>query len=107
MSRDTRAVRADFLAGQLAQEFALIHVVLEGFAAVDEDDGDFVGELAAELLVGVDIDFLPAEQAAALELDQAFFDDLAEMTALPRVDEDLAGVGHGRSVAFSQQISIG
>jgi hypothetical protein len=52
------------LAGQLAEEFAFVHAVLEGFAAVDEDYGDFVRELAAELLVGVDVDFLPAEQAA-------------------------------------------
>jgi hypothetical protein len=48
-----------------------VHAVLEGFAAVDEDYGHFVGELAAELFVGVDVDFLPAEQTAAFELDQA------------------------------------
>ena len=31
--------RYDKLAGQFAQEFALVHVVFEGFVAVDEDDG--------------------------------------------------------------------
>ena len=33
-------------AGQLLQKFLLVEPVLEGFAAVDEDYGDFVGELA-------------------------------------------------------------
>src|SRR5512133_1523960 len=85
---------------QFAQEFAFVHAVLEGLAAVDEDDGDLVGELAPELLVGVDIDFLPAEQAAALQLDQAFFHNLAKMAALAGVDEDLPRVSHARSLAF-------
>ena len=35
------------LAGEFTQEFAFVHVVLEGFVAVDEDDRHFVGELAA------------------------------------------------------------
>ncbi len=92
---------------QLAEKFALVHAVLEGFAAVDEDYGHFVGELTAELLVGVDVDFLPAEQASAFEFDEAFLDDLAEVAALASVDEDLASVSHWRSLAFSRRISIG
>jgi hypothetical protein len=77
-----------FLAGEFAQEFALVHVVFEGFAAVDEDDRDFVGELTAQKIVGIDVDFLPTEQAAALEFDQTLFDDFAEMAALARVNEN-------------------
>jgi hypothetical protein len=34
-------------AGEFAEEVGFVHTVLEGFAAVDEDDGDFVGELVA------------------------------------------------------------
>jgi hypothetical protein len=33
--------------GQLAEEVGLVHVVLERLVAIDEDYGDFVGELAA------------------------------------------------------------
>jgi len=50
----------------------------------------------AEVVVGVDVDFLPTEQAAALEFHQALFDDFAEMATLARVNQDLAGVRHGR-----------
>ena len=95
------------LAGKFAEEFSFVHAVLEGFAAVDKDDRDFVGELAAELFVGVDVDFLPAEEAAAFEFDQAFLDDLTKMAAFAGVDEDLASVSHLRSLAFSERISIG
>jgi hypothetical protein len=78
------------LAGELTEEFPFIHAVLESFAAVDEDDGNLVGELAAELIVGVDVHFLPAEQAAAFQLDQTLLDDLAEMAAFSRVNQDIA-----------------
>ena len=37
------------LVGQLAQKFLLVHVIFEGLAAIDENDRDFVAELAAEL----------------------------------------------------------
>jgi hypothetical protein len=76
-----------------------VHAVLEGFAAVDENDGNFVGELAAQLLVGVHVDFLPGEAAPAMELNQGFLHDLAKMAALAGVDHDLAGPRHGASLA--------
>ena len=85
---------------QFAEEFAFVHVVLESFVAVDEDDRDFVVELAAQLFVGVDVYFTPTETAAAVEFGQSFFDDFAEVAAFARVDDDLAWVGHGRSLAF-------
>src|SRR5215472_16672246 len=94
------------LAGKLAQELALVHTVLERFAAIDEHDRHFVGELSAQLVVGVDIDFLPAKQAAAFQLDETFFDNFAKMTAFASVNQHLAGVGHGRSVSVSEQFSI-
>jgi hypothetical protein len=88
------------LAGQFAQEFLFVHAVLEGFAAVDEDDGDFVGELAADLGVGVHIDFAPGETSAAGKLGEAFFDDLAKMASLAGVDHDGAGIGHAGILAL-------
>jgi len=33
-------------AGEFAEEAGFVHVILEGFAAVDENEGDFIGELA-------------------------------------------------------------
>ena len=83
-----------FSAGEFAEEVGFVHAVLEGFAAVDEDDGDFVGEFAAELFVAVDVDVLPGEAAAAMQFGQGFFDDLAEVTSLAGVDDDLAEFGH-------------
>ena len=80
--------------GELAQELTFVHAVLEGFAAVDEDDRHLVGELAAKLVVGIDVHFLPAEQAAALELDEAFLDDFAEVATFACIDQNVAGVSH-------------
>src|SRR5882762_2513764 len=87
------------LAGQFAQEFALVHVVFESLVAVDEDDGDFVGEPAAQLVVAFHINLPPSEATASMQLGQRLFDDLTQMTALTRVDDDLARLRHGRSLA--------
>jgi hypothetical protein len=87
------------LAGQLAEEFAFVHVILEGFAAVDEDDGHFVGELATQFIVAIHVDVLPAKTAAPLQLGESFLDDFAKMAAFARVNDDLARLRHGRSLA--------
>jgi len=83
-----------FSAGELAEEVGFVHAVLEGFAAVDEDYGDLVGELAAQLFVGVHVDVLPGEAAAAMEFGEGLFDDFAEVASFARVDHDLAEFGH-------------
>jgi hypothetical protein len=57
---------AGWSAGELAEEIGFVHAVLEGFAAIDEDYRDFVGELAAELFVAVHVYFLPGEAATAM-----------------------------------------
>jgi hypothetical protein len=82
------------LAGQFAEELTFVHAVFEGLAAVDEDDGDFVVELAAELVVGVHVDFLPDETAATSEFHNTFLDDFTQVTALAGVDQDFAGDVH-------------
>jgi hypothetical protein len=81
-------------AGEFAEEVGLVHAVLKGFTAVDEDYGNLVGELPPELFVGVHIDVLPSEAAAAMEFGEGLFDDLAEMAAFAGVDHDLAEFGH-------------
>jgi hypothetical protein len=86
-------------AGEAAEEFLFVHAVLESFAAVDEDDGDFVGVTAADFGVGLDVDFAPGETAALFEFGEALFDDFAEMASLARVKDDLAPVWHAGSVA--------
>jgi hypothetical protein len=65
------------LARQLAEKFLFVHAVFEGFAAIDEDDGDFVVELAAEFGVGINVNFVPSEATAARKFREAFFHDLA------------------------------
>jgi hypothetical protein len=97
ISVDERSPREDAcpgLAGQLAQEFAFVHVVLEGFAAIDEDYRDLIGELAAQLIIAIDVDVAPGEAAAALELGERFLNDLAKMAALAGINDNLPGVGH-------------
>src|SRR5215472_7676738 len=69
-------------AGQFLQELLLIQPVLECFAAVDEDDRDFVGELAAQLVIGLHVHFAPAEAAPALQFGELFFYDFAKMAPL-------------------------
>lgn len=69
-------------------------MVLEGFVAVDEDYGDFVGELAAELFVAVHVHVLPGEAASAMQFGESLFDDFAEMAAFAGVDDDLAEFRH-------------
>jgi hypothetical protein len=61
---ETARVERSELASQLLQEFLLVHAVLEGFMAVNEDDGDFVVELAAEFGVSVNVDVLPGESSS-------------------------------------------
>jgi len=80
---------------QPSQEVALVHAVLEGFASVDEHDGDFVGKLAAKFVIAVHVDFLQAEPTAAMQLAKCFLDDLAEVASLTGVDHDLARRNHG------------
>jgi hypothetical protein len=79
---------------QLPQEFLLVHAVLEGLAAIDEDDGDFVVELAAKFGIKVNVNFVPGEATAARKLAETFFYYFAKMTSLAGVDHDVARVGH-------------
>ena len=52
-------------ASQLPQKILFVHSVLEGFAAIDEDNRDFIVKLAAEFGVRVNVYLLPRESAAA------------------------------------------
>jgi hypothetical protein len=76
--------------GEFAEKFLLVHVVLEGFPAINENYRDLVVVLAAESGVSVDIDLLPGEAAAARELVEALFDHLTQMAPFARVDHDAA-----------------
>jgi hypothetical protein len=80
--------------GEFAEEVGFVHAVLEGLAAVDENYRDFVGELAAELFVAINVDVLPGKTAATMQLGEGLFDDFAEMTSFARVDHDLPGLRH-------------
>lgn len=119
-NKDSRSVPCEFChfigdaeglfrpsASQLAQEFVFVHAVLEGFPAIDEDDWNFVGELTAKLVVAVHVNFLPSEAAAAMEFVQALLDDLAEMTSLARIEDDLPGLRHGASVTENHSEKLG
>jgi hypothetical protein len=75
-------------------------VVLESFATVDEDDGDFVVELAAEFGVGVNVNVAPDKTATARELMEAFFYNLTKMASFTGVNHDVAKLWHaGKSLA--------
>src|ERR1700692_621398 len=79
-----------FSAHQLPQKFPLVHAVLEGLASVNEYNRNFIVEQTPQFAVGVHIHFLPDKSAAARELGQALLDHFAKMTALARVNHDLA-----------------
>jgi hypothetical protein len=66
-----------------------VHAVFEGLAAVDEDDGDFVGELAAQLVVRVYVDFLQIESAPSMEFGQSLLYNFAQVAAFARVNYNL------------------
>jgi hypothetical protein len=76
-----------------------VHVIFEGFATVDEDNGDFVGELASELVVGVDVDFLQIEAAATMEFGQSLLHNFAQVAAFAGVNHDMTGGWHKASLA--------
>jgi hypothetical protein len=86
------------LADELAEEFLLVHAVFKGLASIDEDDWDFVVELPAEFMVGIDVDFTPGESAAPRELREALFYDLAKMAAFAGVHDDVAKLWHAGSI---------
>src|SRR5947209_20611796 len=100
---DKRLIRARESVGQFPEEVLLVHAVLEGFAAVDEDNRDFIGELAAQVFAGIDVYFAPGKAAAALELDQTFLDDFAKMAAFSGINHDLAVLRHGRSLRSEER----
>ena len=93
-----RVLGGPSLPRQFPQELVLIHAVLEGFAAVDENYGDFVVKLAPQLVVGVNVDLLPGKTSPAVQLRESFLHDLAKMASLARVQTNLAGLGHAASV---------
>src|SRR5207244_12244134 len=84
---------------QLTQEFAFVHAVLKCLTPVNKHHWNFVGELAAQFVVAIDIDFAPAKTAPALQLNQGFLHNFAEVTTLPGIHHDLAQHRHGGSVA--------
>jgi hypothetical protein len=87
-SPSRRGVGQHRLTDQLAQKLLLVHVVLEGFAAVDEDHWDFVVKLTAEFGVAVDVDLAPNEAATARQLGKTFLHHFAEVASLPGIDDD-------------------
>jgi len=66
---------------QPPQKIPLRHAVLEGLMAVDENNRDLVGELAAQRIVGIHVDLAPGKAAPTLEFGQRFLDDLAQVTS--------------------------
>jgi hypothetical protein len=88
------------LADQLPEKLLLVHVILEGLAAVDEDHGNFIVELAAEFEVGVDVDFLPDEPSTAGEFGETFLHHFAKVASLAGIDDDVTSIWHaGRILA--------
>jgi hypothetical protein len=88
------------LAGQLPEEFLLVHVILEGLAAVDENHRNFIVELAAELEVGVNVDLLPDEPSPAGEFGETFLHYFAKVASLAGIYDDATSIWHaGRSLS--------
>jgi hypothetical protein len=93
------------LTGQFLEEFLFVHAVLEGLAAVDEDDGDLVVVLAAQFGVGVDVYLSPLEAAALMEFDEALLNDLAEMAPFAGIHDDFPVLHNQGSLAGWNPVS--
>ena len=88
------------LAGELPEEFLLIHVILEGLAAIDEHDRNFIIKLAAEFVVGIDIDFVPGKSSAAGEFVKTLLHHFAKVASFARIYDDVTRIWHaGRILA--------
>jgi hypothetical protein len=81
-----------------AEEVALVHAVLEGFAAVDEDHGNLVVEAAAQVFCRVNIDLAPLKAAPALQFGKRFLNHLAQVAALAGVKNHVFGGGGHQGV---------
>jgi hypothetical protein len=90
-----------FLSRQFLEEFLLVQPVFESFASVDEDHRDFIRELAPEAIISLNVDFAPAKASPALQFSQRFLHDLAKMTSLSRVHNNVTQIRHGGSLAKS------
>ena len=77
-------------AGQFAQEFLFVETVFEGFAAIDKHDWHLVGELPAQVVIGVNIDLAPMKASPALKFRKLFFHDFTQMASLAGVDDDFS-----------------
>jgi len=86
------------LASQSSQEFLLVHAVFEGFAAVDENDRNFIVELAAKIGVRINIDLLPGESSTSRKLKQTLFYDFTQMAAFAGIDNDAARLWHAGEI---------
>lgn len=86
------------LSRQFLEEFLLVQPVLEGLTSVDKYDRHLIGELAAQKIVGFNIDFPPAETAPALQLRELLLDDFAKVTSLAGIHDHFADEGHSRGV---------
>jgi hypothetical protein len=96
---ETAGLEPAGLAGQLSQEFLLVHAVLEGFTAIDEDDRDFVVELAPKFGVSVYVDLLPGKSPPPRQLGQALFDYFAQVASLAGINHDAARLWHAGILA--------
>ena len=87
-------VKAGTLTGQLPEELLLIHVILECFAAVDEDNRNFVVKLPPKFDIGVDVDFAPRKTAPARKLGEAFLYHFTKVAPFSGVHDDVTRLLH-------------
>ena len=76
---------------QTAEEVALVEVVLEGLAAVDQHDRNLVVVEGKEGGIRVDVDGAPGEIGAGGEAGELVLDHVAEVASKAGVKDDLVG----------------
>jgi hypothetical protein len=82
------------LAGEFPEEFLFVHRILERFAAVDEDNRNFVVKLSAEFDIGIHVNFAPRESSPARKLGEAFLHHFAKVAAFSGVHDDATRLLH-------------
>jgi hypothetical protein len=86
--------QCEALACELPQEFLLVHSVLKGFAAVNENYRDLVVELAPKVRVRVNVDLLPGESSTPRKLGKTFFYYFAQVASFAGIDHNATRVWH-------------
>lgn len=75
------------LAGESANKILFCHVIFKCLASINKEHRHFVAEFAAEIGVGVHINFAPGEAASAMDFNNTFLHNLTKVASFAGVND--------------------